>query len=429
MNPRLCKDTGQVLDGLKVYDIQKPCDYPKPPNEFIDADWCRVKIGKELLFTFGGVLSGISPITLTVDESNTFYKFWQTPFGGISTPCGTLRIYFQITNDGGTLLQVTINGVGMMRSVIIPRVCQTYIPGDPTEFIFPLPLVDGSPETGFGPEFEVTTGSCLGTGSVTVTNANSGGTSYSSSTHVQYSLAIKTHQHKETKELWAAADCQADYDRTQEYIATPCCPIAKVPKYITITFGGDWAFLGSMVLTYKDHTSPLGYPGWQVESMTGGNPPFPFDPRYPNSEFCRPDYVSFACTGHQFAGQPDDAADYIYMLFVGYVETSFAGYFDVSPFHRCDDFSDINMANDFTGTAYNPCNIGAYTASIRFGLTTPIGPAPFDPPAISGSGFGRPLYTLALFTGQIKNGLKNYTAENDRCCMGGLLQIGTPESP
>ena len=48
---------------------KKPCDYPKPPNEFIDADWCRVKIGKELLFTFGGVLSGISPITLTVDET------------------------------------------------------------------------------------------------------------------------------------------------------------------------------------------------------------------------------------------------------------------------------------------------------------------------------------------------------------------------
>lgn len=421
MNPRLCKDTGKVLESLRVFAVQKPCDYPKPPDEYIDADWCRVKIGKELLFTFGGVLSGISPITLTGVDAGINWE-WNTPFPNISTPCGTLSIYFSVQDDGGVALLVNVAGTIFTISAFPPQICQTIAPDDPPDFVFPYGA-DGSNE------FTVASGPCTGTASITVTNANSGGSSYSSSTHVQYSLAVKTHQHKaDGKELWAAADCQADYDKIQEFLDSPCCQIAKVPKYITITFGGDWAFLGTVVLTYASGVPPLGKPGWIFGAPDIGqaNIYFPPDPRYPNVDFCQPFYVSFSCIGHAAANAPDNASDYNYMIAVGMPNSSGIGsYLDFSPGHRCDDFSDIHMENDFSGGPSNPCNVGPYTASIRFGLTSPIGPAPFDPPAISGSGFGRPLYTLALFTGQIKNGKKNFTAENDRCCMGGLLAIGS----
>jgi len=173
---------------------------------------CRVCVSYTLDFTFGGALSAIGVITITGIDTGSEYKWadppTESPTAVIDTPCGGLRIFFQISYDGAAALQVRLNGVLIVSRTSSMRVCEPFTPGDPTEFIYPQPLVDGSAEEGYGPDFTVSGNEdgCNGDASITVTNTSDGDGSGSTN---PYDFAIDTLITKEGLRVLAAVDCAA----------------------------------------------------------------------------------------------------------------------------------------------------------------------------------------------------------------------------
>ena len=164
---RLTIPTGVTKSGVPVHvGQQRNCISGSGPDNCVPADWCRVCITRDLLFTFGGTLSGVEPVTITgVDSSGGDFTTWETPMFGISTPCGNLTIVATTAIGGGFGVTGSIGGSSFSFSAELPAVCGEFVPGDPTTFIFPQ-LADG------GNTFTVT-GTCGGTGTITVTAVES----------------------------------------------------------------------------------------------------------------------------------------------------------------------------------------------------------------------------------------------------------------
>lgn len=373
---------------------------------------CRVCVRDSVDITFGGVLSGIGVITLPVISSggdNPYYEA-QTPFLGISTSCGTLDIYFSI-NVGGTgyLIQVRLNGDVIFFRAGEPAICGTFIPGMPESFTYPLDN-DSDGAGNFGPNFTLSgnENGCNGEASIVVTNTSSGGDISGSAG--DYIIGIDTHVKSESKRVIAGVNCgqisggasPAMYRAARDtgitvggkrvlvaekdpccdggpiiipsgQVVSECCAISTVPKYVAITFGGTFAFLGTQILT---HPEPLGlavYHGWYKNHTD--SPPFPDDPNRPDP--CKEiSYVNLICTGRAAAGEDPYADDYIYELQIGIGRTGVIGsaiilYSDFSGGsggnYRCNDFSGFIESGTFTGAGFNPCLHGDITWQVRWG--------------------------------------------------------------
>jgi len=283
--------------------VDKACSSSGGSN-CIPASWCRVCIGTSLDFTFGGTLAGLGTITLDGVDQGSYWE-WKTPFPSISTSCGNLSITFTVADDGATSLQVNIAGTIFTRASNPPRVCQTYTPGDPTEFIYPQALVDGSPETGYGPEFTVTSGTCTGTASCVVTNTGSGSGSGSRN---PYDFAVDTLITKTGRRVLAAINCSGSggsssggggnsvywygtdtgVRKNGKRVLTgynPCCssdptfngprPIAgccELPPVLYVTFPASMAYLGTMTLTLQTDQ--------RCDNYQPGDPTEPNGPAY-----------------------------------------------------------------------------------------------------------------------------------------------------
>jgi hypothetical protein len=191
--------------------IDKACGSGSGGGDCIGID-CRVCVSYTLDFTFGGALSGIGVITITGVDTGSQY-LWEdppasSPTATILTSCGGLRIFFQISYDGTATLQIRLNGVLIVSRTSSMRVCEAFAPGDPTEFIYPQSLVDGSEEEGYGPDFTVVDNEdgCNGEASITVTNTSDGAGSGSTN---PYDFAVDTLLTKEGLRILAAVDCAA----------------------------------------------------------------------------------------------------------------------------------------------------------------------------------------------------------------------------
>lgn len=275
--------TGFVSESKDILaTVDKACGSGSGPSDCIDIT-CRVCISFTLDFTFGGVLAGIGTITITGVDTGSQY-LWEdppasSPTATIPTSCGGLRIFFQIAYDGSATLQIRLNGVLIVSRTSSMRVCEPFVPGDPTEFVYPQPLVDGSEEEGYGPDFTVSGNEdgCNGDASITVTNSSGGGAGSGSVN--PYDFALDTLFTEDDVRILAAVDCAAAGSGPNRYwygvdtgfiedgkrvlwAYNPCCndpeffiqsnctPSLLIGKKLTLTIIGTTATEGPYTLTY-----------------------------------------------------------------------------------------------------------------------------------------------------------------------------------